>query len=69
MCLVIFACLLVISELLIDLHIFKEMPDTRLMLHRVLHYASIGVFGLFVCEVVVKVTHVFISTLCLCDNN
>ena len=52
-CLVIFDCLLVITELLIDLRIF-ELQETS-MVPTVLHYISVGILGLFLIEIGLKV--------------
>ncbi|KAK2185905.1 hypothetical protein NP493_217g01003 [Ridgeia piscesae] len=52
-CFVIFACLLVICELLIDLHVF-EVQDMNLAVPQVLRYMTISVLSLFVLEISIK---------------
>ena len=52
-CVVIFDCLLVICELLIDLRVF-EVRDASLAVPQVLGYMTIGILGVFIVEIVVK---------------
>lgn len=52
-CLVIFNCLLVITELLIDLRIF-ELQETSTA-PTILHFISIGILGIFLVEIGLKV--------------
>lgn len=53
-CLVIINCLLVITELLIDLKVF-EMGGTSKTVPQVLHYLSISILSLFLIEIMVKI--------------
>ena len=52
-CLVILDCLLVIAELLLDLKVFPNEANESIAPH-VLHYASIGILGLFLIEICVR---------------
>ena len=52
-CLVIFDCLLVISELLINLRVFELHEASSVP--QILHYISIGILSLFIIEIGVKV--------------
>ena len=51
-CLVIFDCLLVIAELLIDLRIFET--GSHSVIPSILHYMSIGILSIFIVEIFVK---------------
>ncbi|KAK3606428.1 hypothetical protein CHS0354_041365 [Potamilus streckersoni] len=51
-CLVILDCLLVISELLLDLKILPSSEDN--IAPHILHYASIGILSLFIIEILVR---------------
>lgn len=54
-CLVIFDCLLVIAELLINLRIFEmQSIETHSLVPQVLHYMSIGILSLFIVEILLK---------------
>ena len=52
-CLVILDCLLVITELLIDLKVFPHSTSESPAPH-ILHYASISILGLFLIETIVR---------------
>ena len=52
-CLVIFDCLLVITELLIELRIFELHEESSVP--EILHYISIGILSLFLIEIALKV--------------
>ena len=52
-CLVIFDCLLVITELLMDLHVFKMHHASPVA--EILHYMSIGILSLFIIEITLKI--------------
>lgn len=52
-CLVIVDCLLVITELLIDLNLFPTEANESVAPH-VLHYASLGILGIFMVEIIVR---------------
>ncbi|XP_060571090.1 voltage-gated hydrogen channel 1-like [Ruditapes philippinarum] len=52
-CLVILDCLLVITELLIDLEVFPHSTSESPAPH-ILHYASISILGLFLIETLVR---------------
>lgn len=53
-CFVIIDCLLVVSELLLDLEVFPKEASDSVAPH-VLHYASIGILGLFLVEIMTRV--------------
>lgn len=52
-CLVVIDCLLVITELLIDLKVFPHSASESMAPH-ILHYASISILGLFLIETLVR---------------
>lgn len=52
-CLVIVDCLLVVTELLLDLKVFPEEASESVAPH-VLHYTSIGILGLFMIEILTR---------------
>ena len=52
-CLVIVDCLLVITELLLDLEVFPNEANHSIAPH-ILHYASIGILGVFLIEILVR---------------
>lgn len=52
-CFVILDCLLVITELLLDLEVFPKEANHSLAPH-ILHYASLGILGLFLLEILVR---------------
>ena len=54
-CLVIFDCLLVITELLMDLHVFKMHHYSSQPVAEILHYMSVGILSLFIIEITLKI--------------
>jgi len=52
-CLVIVDCLLVVTELLLDLEVFPKEASHSVAPH-VLHYMSIGILGLFLIEILTR---------------
>lgn len=52
-CLVICDCLLVITELLIDLRVFEMHHNSPVA--EILHYMSIGILSLFIIEIALKI--------------
>lgn len=50
---VILDCLLVITELLLDLQVFPEEASHTLAPH-ILHYASLSILGLFLIEIMIR---------------
>ena len=52
-CLVILDCLLVVTELLLDLEVFPEEAGHSVAPH-VLHYASISILSLFMLELIIR---------------
>ena len=53
-CLVILDCLLVITELLLDLEVFPNEANESVAPH-ILHYCSIGILGIFLVEILVRI--------------
>ncbi|KAK3085022.1 hypothetical protein FSP39_023019 [Pinctada imbricata] len=54
-CFVILDCLLVISELLLDMKIIQVTGHQSELAPRVLHYCSVGVLSLFIIEIFVRI--------------